>query len=298
MKTLLLLLTITVLTHSRIEVQITAADNKTGTILQVYGSNENIVNNRDIIYFNLTKECLKAAVNSYFGAKPEDVFLNNPTPFGDLYTDHKWNPVTKIIKPEKAQILDLSYFPFVINNELFNNTASAPTTAMTQIGVPLQEDVMSFWETPAEIFTEDIKYTFKVKSSSIPVKSSFSYISKMGENVLNSRSVFIGSETGMVVSLEPNQAVLVELVASKGTLKAKLDYKTILSGSVAVNYANRYKDHYIWSLDINKVLEAGGMNFTTVTSEVIDFTFYVNSKVNIRDFHSNVVLSTVPLLVF
>uniref|UniRef100_A0A2A4JYN7 Uncharacterized protein n=1 Tax=Heliothis virescens TaxID=7102 RepID=A0A2A4JYN7_HELVI len=298
MKSLLLLLTIPLLAQSRIEVQITAAETKSNTRLQFAGTNENTINERDITTFNLTKENLKAGVNSYFGASPTDIFLNNPTLWGDLYTENKWKPVTKILKPLRARILELNYFPYVISNEVFNNTASIRSSARVQIGAPLEEVVMSFWENPVDSSTEGIKYTFNVESSAIPSKSTFSYVSKFGENVLNSRSVFIGSETGLVVTLEPEQAVHVELVATKGTMKAKLDYKTVLSGSLAVNYDPRYKDHHFWSLDINKVMEAARLNCTRVSSEVIDFSFYVNSKVNIRDFRTNEVLSSVPLAVF
>lgn len=128
--------------------------------------------------------------------------------------------------------------------------------------------------------------------------ATFAFNARWGESFVKSQKVTVGSETGLEIVLQPNQALIAELYATRGSLSVQVDYVASLSGLVAVNYEEGYKDHHFWSIDINKVLDAGSLDKTVLSTEVIDFGFYVSSKVDLRDVNTQKVLSTLPLTVF
>lgn len=299
MRTIAVLLVLPALICAKIEVEITASDDQSQRQVVISGSNVDLISDQERETFKLSDENLKSALKSYFGEKPDDVYLRSPTPWGDLYLTNEWKQVTRTLKPLKAQILTVKYQPSLVTSKVFNYTSSKPGHFKALIRQDVENTVASTWERSGELSANsNIEYGIDIKAMAVSGKATFSYNSRWGEDVLKSQKVTVGSEAAVDVTLNPNQTVTAELYATRGSMKVQIDYEATLSGSVAVNYGNLYKDHHFWSVDINKVMAAGGWNRSILSSEVIDLGFYADSKAVLRDSDTNEVLYTMPLTVF
>ncbi|KAF9411538.1 hypothetical protein HW555_009686 [Spodoptera exigua] len=293
------LLLLPVLTLANIEVDITASDEASQQNLLISGANEAIISDLEVQTFQLTEENLKKSVENYFGHKPDDVFLKSPTPWGDLYVTYKWKQVNRLLKPLGAKILSVEFKPFLVLSQSFNNTSSKPSLFKAHLTQNVENTISSSWEKYSEISdSQDIKYGFDIKAMGVSGKATFYLYSKWGERFLKFQTVTVGSQSGLDISLQPGQSAIAELIATRGVMKIQINYAASLTGIVAVNFADLYKGHHFWSLDVNKMLTAGGLNKTVLSSELIDFAFYVKSRVDLRDLDTNETLASVPLMVF
>ncbi|MBT9431030.1 hypothetical protein JZM24_00525 [Candidatus Sodalis endolongispinus] len=58
----------------------------------------------------------------------------------------------------------------------------------------------------------------------------------------------------MTVALEPGQAVVAQMIASRGRAKVEVEYLSHLDGLVAMNYGSPYNEHHFWGRDVASVL--------------------------------------------
>jgi hypothetical protein len=56
-----------------------------------------------------------------------------------------------------------------------------------------------------------------------------------------------------------------------------------LAGDTAINYSDPYQGHHFWGLDINAVMQAGGLPTSIITTEVLSVNFYANSQIILKD---------------
>ena len=114
-------------------------------------------------------------------------------------------------------------------------------------------------------------------------ETSLSYSHAWGEGGSESKSVTVGSQTGVSVILDPGESVEAELTASRGVMKVRIVYKAYLIGVTAVNYNPTFKDHHFWALDIGGVMAAAGLPNTKQFTEDIEIGYYSNSKIELKD---------------
>ncbi|KAM3968866.1 LOW QUALITY PROTEIN: U-megalopygitoxin(8)-Mo12-like [Aphomia sociella] len=284
--------------QAKIEVNVVASDNEAERLVELSGSNVGIISDTERNTFQLSDNNLKNAVRSYFGARPDDAYVKSPTPWGDLYQTYGWPQVSRSLAPQRAKILQVTSNPSIVLNQTFKNNSTKTATFKAQIKQDVQNTVTSTWEKGGDLtIGQEIEYGFDIKVVSVSGKTSFSYTSKWGD-VSKSESVTVGSESGFEITLEPNQSVIAELYATKGTMQIQVDYEATLSGATAINYANTYKGHHFWALDINSVMRAGGLRTTAQSRELINLGYYSSSRVVVRDAESNKVLYSLPMNIF
>ncbi|XP_026754524.2 spherulin-2A [Galleria mellonella] len=285
--------------YAKIQVNVVASENEAERLVDLAGSNVDIITDNERYTFQLTDNNLKNAVQSYFGQRPDDAFLRSPTPWGDLYQVYGWPQVARSLSPQRASILQVSSKPSIILTQHFRNNSTQPATFKAQIQQQVQNTVTSTWEKGGELTVgQEIEYGFDIKVVSVGGKTSFSYTSRWGESVSKSETVTVGSESGVEITLEPGQAIIAELLATRGTMEIQVDYEATLSGATAVNYANTFKGHHFWALDINAVMTSGDLNPTAHSREVIKLGYYSSSHVVIRDAENNNVLYSLPMNIF
>ncbi|XP_022833407.1 spherulin-2A-like isoform X2 [Spodoptera litura] len=297
--TAIVLLLLPILTLANIEIDVTASDEAGQQNIIAIGTNEAIISDLEVQTFQLTDENLKNAVKNHFGVKPDDVFVKSPTPWGDLYVLNEWEQVSRILRPVESKVLSVDFKPFLVFSQSFNNTSTKPAVFKAHISQNVEDTVSSVWEKYCEISaSKDIKYGFDIKAMGVSGNAAFSYNSKWGESVLKFERVTVGSQTGLDIYLNAGQSVIADLVATRGIMKIQVNYVASLTGTVAVNYADTFKGHHFWSVDVNRVLQAGGLNRTVWSTELIEFAFYVKSRVDLRDVDTNETLMTLSLNVF
>lgn len=285
--------------YARIEVSITASEDQAQRSVDLSGSNLDIISDNERNTFQLSDNNLKDAVRSYFGSRPTDAYVKSPTPWGDLYRSYGWTQVTRSLTPQRAQILEVKSQPAIVLTQVFKNNSTKTATFRANIQQAVQNTVSSTWEQGGSLTVgQEIKYGFDIKVAEVSGKTSFSYTSKWGQSVTKSESVTVGSQSGVEITLEPNQSVTAELYATRGSMKIQVDYEASLSGATAVNYDKTYKGHHFWALDINAVMSAAGLPRTMKSTEVISIGYYSDSKVVIRDSKTNMMMYSIPMEFF
>lgn len=281
-----LLLLLPALAIASIDVEVTGKYDGDQSALKVYhsGSQADVISNEERNTFNLGDSKLKDAVRAYFGKKPDDAYLRSPTPFGDLYSTNDWSQVIRTLVPKASRILKITTQPQIVKQQVFENNNTKPELFNMGMQQDVREYVSSSWNQPQELnINQDISYGFDIKSLKRNGKSSFEYTSKYGQNYKKSRTVKVGATSSMNVLLQPGQAALATLEATRGTITVEIDYEANLSGAVAVNYDETYKGHNFWALDVKGVMEKGNLSNKMRSKEVIEIDFYATPKVAVFD---------------
>lgn len=109
------------------------------------------------------------------------------------------------------------------------------------------------------------------------------YEHSWGKGGSKSESSTIGSSAGLLVDLEPGQDVIVELLASKGTIHAKIEYESYLKGDIATNYFMKLNGSHYWAVPIMRAMKNYGLENSKKTEEIVTVDFYSNSTVILKD---------------
>ena len=239
-----------------------------------------MITDEEIAAFQLDDDQLEEDVIHYFGRQPNDVFLRSPTPWGDLYKTYNWPQVQTCVHAESAEILDVTSKPVALKTQAFTNNSHAPATFNVAITESVTDKTSSNWSTGGGLtLGQTIKYEFGFLGIGGGGESSWSYSKSWGKGGQESKSVTLGSSSGVSTTLLSGQGVVVKLSASRGTMKIRVRYRTHLIGSTAVNYNPTYKGHHFYALGIRNVMSADDIYST----EDIDIDYYSSSKIEVKD---------------
>lgn len=267
-----------------ISVSINAGHDASSSSVSATGSIQHIINDTERTAFNIEDASLKNAVATYFGQAPDDAFLCSPTPWGDLYKTYGWPQVQTLFSIVSATILGVTSEPTIVASQVFQNSSSVPAEFNCGITQEVTVTTETNWSNTSTVEVgQTISYDISFLGSGAGGETSLSYSEEWQKGGSESESVTLGTSSGVAVTLQPGQSVDSELTASRGKLLVQIVYQQTLSGMVAVNYSDTYKDHHFWSLDINSVMSAAGLPTSVTTTETIEIDFYANSKIVLKD---------------
>jgi hypothetical protein len=269
-----------------IEVQLSGVFDEKNPNMNVYlsGSQVSVISDTERNTFRLNDGQLKDAVDRYFGKRPNDAYLRSPTPFNDLYQTYGWDQVTRTLRPRKANVLGIDSQPMIVMQQVFENNSTKPATFNVGISQEVANTVSNSWNTGGSLTVgQEINYGFDIKVAEGGGTTSLSYTNSWGKSVEKSQTITVGSSSAMEMVLQPGQAVIAQLLATKGTIKIQVEYEASLSGITAVNYNPIYQGHHFWGLNIGGVMSSGGVSNSVVSREVIEVGFYSQSKVIVKD---------------
>ncbi|CAH0403639.1 unnamed protein product [Chilo suppressalis] len=271
---------------ARIHVELSGEFDAQDPNMQVYLSGEDvgIITDTERETFNVRDGSLKDAVRSYFGKRPDDAYLRSPTPWSDLYQRYGWQQVTRTLIPKKATILGVVSQPTVVMQQVFENNSSKPATFNVGISQEVANTVSSSWSKGRSLsIGQEISYKVDLKVAKVGGTSTIDYTHSWGRNTEKSETVTVGASSAMDILLESGQSVIAQLHATKGTIKIEVEYEASLSGDTAINYSKPYKGHHFWSLDIEGVMNSGGISNSLVSRETIEIGFYSQAKITVQD---------------
>jgi hypothetical protein len=230
--------------------------------------------------FDIEDARLKQAVATYFGKAPNDAFVRSPTPWDDLYKTYNWEQVTLHLRVADAQITGITSNPVIVKTQTFKNNSSKTATFDCSISDDVSDTMEANWSTTLGIsVTQSITYggTFVGGSTDLTFSADFQ------QGGSNAHTVTVGQTAGVMVDLEPGEAVKATLRADEGKLQARVTYDAYLSGVAAVNYNPTYRDHHFWALGVSGVLPAAGL--PTVRKMVVDIEvgFFANGEIVLED---------------
>lgn len=271
-----------------IDVQVVAGPDGKSSSVKATGSIQHIITDEERNTFGLSDSALKNAVAAYFGKAPNDAYLHSPTPWDDLYKVYGWQQVSTVLVPESAEILGMTSEPVIVKTQEFSNVSSKSGTFNVAISEQVSNTSTSTWSTGGTLsigqkITYGIDFIVEGKG-----ETSLSYSQSWNVGGTHSKTITVGSTSGVSVVLDPGEAVIASLSASRGALKVRIRYNAYLIGSTAVNYNPSYKGHHFWSLPIGAVMAAGGISNSVKSTEDMSIGYYSNSKIELKDKNTGV----------
>ena len=250
------------------------------------GENVNIIANSERASFGIgSDDDLKRAVEKHFGKWPTDAYLHGPTKaeWGeDLYKQYGWNQVQRVLRPVRAQILDIKSKPTILAVKNLKNESDRKSTFTTSISESVTDSVSTQWSSSSKIkFEQSIKYDVNFLGTGGGGETKFGFEQDWGKSETKSKSTTVSTATEVSFELKPRESAVVQLSASSGTMRVQITYQAYLTGHVVVNYYPKYKDHHFHSLSIQEVL--GNKSNSVEVTEDIALNFYSNASAKVMN---------------
>ena len=250
------------------------------------GIESHVIRNEERKLFKIdNSEKLKDILEDYTGQRPDDVNLSSSDfPWGYLYHDYNWNEIETEVGVMKIKIQDIVTQPVIVTKKIFKNKSKKQATYNASITDTVTNTVESSWTKLNKIaYGYIIKGSFKISDMGGEANQSFTFDHSWGQGGITRHMTTLGSSTGVVVTLDPQESVTAELIATRGTMKIKVKYDLKLKGSAVINYESTHNGHHFWSMPIEKIFQKAQIpNYRTVTEEIL-INYYSDAKVIIRD---------------
>lgn len=274
--------------YAKIQIDIHTNDDQKMKV-HMAGAHVSLLGEMEKAAFGLTDDNLKQAITT-MGMKPDNVFLNDPTPWGDLFETMNWEPTRMIFEPKKAEILSSKTEKVIVKSSSIHNMHTEPMTRKVDMKQTLMNTITSKWSKEAELDVKNIHYKIHRMT---PESEEYSFISNGLEDLEKLEPVTVGDL--MEVTLEPRQSLVVELHATAENMMVRVDFEAKLAGTVALNFDNKYEGHRFWSVDINSLLTAGGIKKVMHSSEFINAVQFRDAKVLVKEAATGKVINSVPM---
>lgn len=267
-----------------ISISVVAGQDESASSVNASGTVQHVITDEERTTFHLGDKQLKDAVKAYFGKRPNDAYLHSPTPWHDLYKTYNWPQVQMVLVVKSAEILGITSEPVIVKTQEFVNSSSQKGTFNVGISESVNNTTSSNWSTGGTLsIGQKFSYSVKFFGEGAEGETSLSYSQSWGVGGQESKSITVGSTSGVSVELEPGESVLAELSASRGVMKVRIRYNAYLIGSTAINYNPTYKGHHFYSLGIGGVMSKGGISNSVMSTEDIEIGYYSNSKIELKD---------------
>ncbi len=267
-----------------IEISIKAGADASTSSVSASGSVQHIITDKERKTFGIQDSGLKSAVEKYFGKKPNDAYLHSPTPWDDLYKTYGWDEVQTILDVKSAKITGITSEPVIVATKKFVNSSTKKATFDASISDQVTNTTESNWSQTDTIEVGQ-KFTYNVSflGAGGGGETSMSYSHSWGQGGSESKSITVGSSSGVSVELGPGESVEAVLTASRGVMKVRIVYLAHLAGDTAVNYNPTYEGHHFWALPITGVMCSASLSSTREFTEDIEIGYYSNAKIELRD---------------
>lgn len=271
------LLLLPALTISDIEVFVTGQYKGAKSDLRVYysGSLKDIITDKDKDIFKINDKTLKNAARDYIKKKPNDVFLHGPTPWGDVHSLYKWNPVIRTIIPKSGRVLKISSMHQILKQENYKNNGTEPMLVDIGIHEDVHETVSSSWNPSCDMWPRQnttYKFVLDIKPDK---KYLYDYNGTFGHDYVRNRTVLVGATSQVKVNVDGGESAVATLEVTKTTILVEIEYEVKLTGIVVANYAFRFKGHHFWGLDIESLMVQADRSNRLTCKEVMELNFYI-----------------------
>jgi hypothetical protein len=207
------------ITMAGITVSIVAGADEAHSSVNATGSVQHIITDKERTTFGVQDSALKNAVGKYFGKNPNDAFLHSPTPWNDLYKTYGWPEVQAILVVQNAQLTGITSEPVVVATKTFTNQSSKKATFDASISDQVSNTTESNWSTTNTIeVAQKITYNVGFLGTGGGGETSMSYSRQWGEGGSQSKSITVGSSSGVSVELDPGESIEAQLTPASTIL--------------------------------------------------------------------------------
>lgn len=185
-----------------------------------------------------------------------------------------------------ADILGITSQPIIVKTQEFVNNSDVEGTFNVSITDSVSNTSTNTWNTGGSItITQKISYGLIFGASG---ETSMSYTQSWGIGGSESRTYTIGSTSGVTAKLQPGQAIVAQLSASRGVLKAQINYNASCSGElVYIGFSGMVE-----KIPVSKLIQLGNLSNSIKSSEIMEVGYYSNSKVELRKKENNQLISS------
>lgn len=272
-----------------LSINIIAGINAAVSSVSTSGHESHILTKQEEKIFKIdSKDTLKNIAENVFGRKPFEVFLHKPTTFNDMYRKNMWNEVQTHLIIKNAVITNFQAKPVIVETKYFANQSRIKAQFNANISATVTNTIETNWSTANMMsFDQAFNYGIQFNGGGLGGNSNFHYEHTWGKGGSSSMSTSIGSSAGISIELEPGESVIAELIASKGTMKVKVNYETYLDGDLATRYFWKLNGSHHWAIPIDKAMKQYGLASSREISEEILVDYYSNSSVILKDAMGN-----------
>ncbi|CAH0718416.1 unnamed protein product, partial [Brenthis ino] len=262
----------------KINIDIKLASHKTVAAVHFSGADNKLITAKEINLYNVTDDNLKRGARVELGRTPDDVFLKNPTPYGDLYQKYKWREVYRNVHVLSAEIDDIINENEVITVvDYINNTTNNVRKDMRMYRT-VEHTMKSLWSSDG-LPMDNIPYKVKVAY----YLQHFSYENKWREINFKTTKINFGVNSYGFIEVEPGKSVTVKLLGKRTTVLVKIKYIASLTGQIIANYAREYGKYHFWAPSAANIMKAGNLNNEIITTEFIEIKCYTDPSIKVKD---------------
>lgn len=248
------------------------------------GRQQHVITDTEVKSFKITDQPLKAAIAQLHGKSPNDAYLHSPTPWGDLYTTYDWPQVQAVLDVASVTITGITSEPVIVAQQNFKNSSSVAATFNCGISQSVANTSSSTWtQTNTQTFSQKITYKIGLPGAGGGGETSWTYAQALGESTTETKTVTVGTTSGVVITLQPGQSAISVLSASRGVMKVRVVYRVHLIGDTATNYNPTYQGHHFWAMPIGRVMQAGNISNVQTVTEDMEVGFYADSTIEVTD---------------
>ncbi|CAG9572648.1 unnamed protein product [Danaus chrysippus] len=284
MRTLIVLACLVVFGTAKITIDLETSDDVSDFTINYSGFEENVITDKFKNLFNIERNNLRLAVKSFYGSLPRDVFLQSPTPWGDLYKTYNWEEVKTILRVSSVRLKKNSLKKTSVLSHDFENPSNLTIKVNAGLSQSVENTITTSWSQSKEIsVSQEFEYDLSVIFAKISGSTEISFTSTYGKSEERSETVTIGSTSAVEIELKPGQSATAVLTAKKSELEIEVVYVTTLRGNVAVNFRRPYKGHHFYGPSVIAVLKSAGLETEIMTYETIKLGTFMEASLKVFD---------------
>lgn len=269
------------LQSSGLSINIIAGFTKESSSIRASGSLQHVITDKEANTFGLQTENLKNAIAKDRGKKPDQAFLRSVTRGYqyDPYTKHGWDQVQTLLTVVSATIIDITSTPVILDEKKSTNYLNRKATFDIRMTQTVENTATSEW---SSTHTIDVSQTVKYGIELIGGSTSLSYSYSWGQGGSHSKTETISTQHGVSIDLEPGEAAIAQLTASKGTMKVRIVYEASLIGGTAYIYERRYEGYHDWWSPIGYIMRNAGISNSKQFTEDIEIDYFGKSEIKVQ----------------
>ncbi|KFE69441.1 hypothetical protein [Hyalangium minutum] len=242
--------------------------------------------------FGLYGDGLYQAIRAIMGARPDTVWLYDPTMGGADHTSDKsynycydkfgWSPVTTTLRAISAVPVGLSTSPVIVNHTQWDNKTDHVVNYSAGLSAQESETVSHSWTNSDKVsFGGKIAIKIGIKGFEGGGDATFNYEQSWSDTKTESKTITVGTNASAQSEVPAHTTETAYLFSTLGSALYRVTYQATLSGAVAYQYESWYNGHRYYAVDVNYVLATMGVPNTVTITEDISVGFYSDASIEV-----------------
>nr|WJJ70385.1 venom protein U-MPTX.8-20 [Megalopyge opercularis] len=227
-----------------LRIKINVKDDPKNAEVILSGSDESPISEKEREAFGITDIKLKKVIEKINkGHRPNDVYVRSHTEHGNLFKRFNWPPMNRLLTPVSARVIDYQKVVTSVTGVKYNNPSDKNITHNIDVTKEISNEVTNKWSSSHTLGAGvSVSVDFVFGSAGLDMSYSHTWGKEEAVSEIGSMTIVSSAE----VKLWPKEGVSLYMNASKNFLHLEITYKSVLTGSVAANYAEKYDNHYFY----------------------------------------------------